>query len=410
MHNFHSLQHFIFTLLFAMCPLQALASDAVPPNDINSITGAISAREITCQTLISQYLEHIQTYNLDASRGAPINAFVAITPSVLKDAEKLDQHFSSTQSLIGPLHCVPVVLKDNIDTYDSPSSVGTLALLDSQPNKDAFLVRQLRHAGAIILGKTTMDELGNGMIGISGRSGRTGNAYDPMQSPGGSSAGSAAAVAANFAVVGIGSDNSGSVRIPAAFHGLYGMRPSTGLLSQNGIFPRGNLDGIAGPITRTVQDMAIVLSVIATPDENDYKTLEHEVISSYAALLEKEDLQGMQLGIIRKGAGIDPFTDTPPAINILYEIFFEHLRTLGATLTDIMLPDFNIDRQHNMAGEVEEINAYLASFPAPQESYADLCLSQNSQVFGSPPECLKHIEDTPPLYGEAYDEVLSTFE
>src|SRR5690606_23277037 len=127
------------------------------------------------------------------------------------------------------LHCIPVILKDNIDSYDTTTTAGSYALLGNQPAQDAFLVAELRKAGAIILGKGGMDEFARGIIGINSRNGRIGNAYEPNKNPGGSSGGVGAAISANFVMIGMGTDNSGSVRIPAVFNGLVGLRPSTGL-------------------------------------------------------------------------------------------------------------------------------------------------------------------------------------
>jgi amidase len=139
----------------------------------------------------------------------------------------------------------------------------------TDPIDDAFIVDKIRKAGAITLATRSMDELASGIK--SSRTGRTGNAYDSAQNPGGSSSGLAVSVSANFAMLGVGSDNSGSVRIPAAFNGIVGLRPSTGLISQHGIFPRGNMDGTAGPLARTVSDLASLLDVIAKQDELDPK-------------------------------------------------------------------------------------------------------------------------------------------
>src|SRR5580658_3746684 len=248
---------------------------------MKSIHTAIEQHQLTCEQLINHYLERIKQYNLSTAKHAPINAFNEINPTALDQARQLDNHYSQTQKLSGSLHCIPVVLKDNIDTYDATTTSGTLALLGNQPNQDAFLVSQLRKAGAIILAKGGMDELASGFSGISSRSGRIGNAYDPDKNPGGSSGGPAAAVSANFAMIGIGTDNSGSVRIPAAFNGIVGLRPSTGLISQRGIFPAGNLDGTAGPLARNVEDLARLLDVIAQEDPQDKKTISVPRVATY---------------------------------------------------------------------------------------------------------------------------------
>ncbi len=369
---------------------------------IASIENAIKTRQTSCEGIIKSYLMRIEKYNLDTSRGAAINAFTSLNPSVMSEAKQLDKSFRETGKLVGPLHCVPIVVKDNIDTYDSTSTSGSLAMLGSQPNKDAFLVSKMREAGGIIIGKGTMDEFASGMSGISSRSGRTGNAYDPVENPGGSSAGPAAAVSANFAVVGIGTDNSGSVRVPAAFNGIYGLRPSTGLISQSGIFPRGNLDGVAGPLTRSIEDMATVLAVIAKPDMNDKQTLKHSLIKSYSKLLDKKNLKGLRFGIIRSGANFYPFKHAPKEIQDLFATFFSNLKTEGASLIDIDLPDFNANRKDNMAGEIQQINQYLSSFPSTRKDFIDICTSGRTKIFGDEKECLDHIKETADINSSAY--------
>lgn len=370
----------------------------ISKQNIHSLTTMISQKEITCEQVIASTLNRIKKYNLDISRGAAINAFTAINPLALDTARAMDNQFNQTQQLVGALHCVPVIVKDNIDTIDTPSTSGTFALLGSQPIQDAFLVEQLKKAGAIIVGKGNMDELAFGAIGISGRLGRTGNAFDPTQNPGGSSGGPAAAVSAGFALIGIGTDNSGSIRIPAAFNGIFGLRPSTGLISQSGIFPRGSLDGVAGPLTRSVDDMAIVLSVMSQPDHK----------KDYQALLTKKSLENMTIGLVKTVAKQDVYHDMPEDIHQKVQTFLQQLKTLGANIKSIDFPEFIIERDNNMAGEVEEINAYLNSFPSTRKSYDDICLSRRTMI--NIKDCLKHIKSTAVKGSEPYKNTLQMFD
>lgn len=365
---------------------------------IASVHQAMQDHQLTCVELVNDYLTRIKTYDLDLSRGAPINAFVNINPSVLEEAQALDKTYTETGEFIGPLHCIPVIIKDNIDMIESPSSSGSLSLLGSQPVKDAVLVTQLRHAGAIILGHGTMDEFASGMSGISSRSGRVGNTYDPTQNPGGSSSGVATAVSANFAMVGIGTDNSGSVRIPAAFNGVYGLRPSTGLISQSGIFPRGNLDGVAGPIARNVEDLATVLSVISINP------------TSYNSFLNANALVGKRIGIVTEAAKINPFPPQNSESNTLYQNSFKRLQSLGATLVNVNLPNFDNNRDNNMAGEVDNINAYLASFPSTRQNFMDICSSERSIIFTSISNCKQHIQKTGYPDGKSYQQAIALFQ
>ena len=207
---------FLVAACFVPAPCLANQADktifSIKESTIDSTHTALKSGSIDCVELIQSYLSRIKKYNFSLKRGAPINAFVSLNPNALSQAKRLDSYFKQSGKLIGPLHCIPVALKDNIDTVDTPSTSGSLALLGSQPIRNAFLVNKIRAAGGIIIGKAAMDEFASGGQGISGRSGRIGNVYDPDKNPGGSSGGSAVAVSANFAMLGIGTDNSGSVR------------------------------------------------------------------------------------------------------------------------------------------------------------------------------------------------------
>ena len=380
-------------------------------DSIDSVHAAMKEGKISCVQLVKAYLVRIKTYDLSLSRGAPINAFVALNPNIMSEATSLDQYYQRRGHFKGPLHCIPIVVKDNIDTEDSPSTSGSLSMLGSQPTSNAFLVQKIRDAGGIIIGKGSMDEFASGMSGISSKSGRVGNAIDPNQNPGGSSAGVAAAVAANFAVAGIGTDNSGSVRIPAAFNGVDGIRPSTGLISNSGIFPRENSDGVAGVIARNIKDLAITLSVIAkTPNPNDSKTLTipHRVLT-YMPYLNSNAFKGKRIGVITSVGGKKTFDMNNQPVMKIFKQTFAKLRKLGAILINIQLPKFNSDRQYNAAGEVEDINHYLSSFPSTRQTFRDICTSDRTQTFGGVKGCLDHIQDTPPKNGTRYKGVLAMF-
>ncbi|EDO26044.1 predicted protein, partial [Nematostella vectensis] len=177
-------------------------------------------------------------------------------------AQQLDKIFAKN-GIVGELFCIPITIKDNIDIIGMETTSGSYALKGTLPIKDAKLVKKLKEENAIIIAKTTMDELAMGMNGFSSFNGRAGNPYDTTKNPGGSSAGAAASISANFAVIAIGTDNSGSIRIPAAFNGIYGIRPTQNSISSDGIFPMGNIDGTAGVMTRTVTDLAISLKVLS---------------------------------------------------------------------------------------------------------------------------------------------------
>lgn len=413
-----AIRFILLIVFFLSCVAKAGNVDFTPKNTsfsleettISLVHAAIKNHELTCEQLINLYLERIKKYNLSAGEFAPINAFVEINQNVIWQARRLDKIYSKTQKLMGTLHCIPIILKDNINTYDATTSSGSLALLGNQPSHDAFLVTQLRKAGAIILGKAGMDELAAGMFGISSRTGRIGNVYDTKKNPGGSSGGSAAAISANFAVIGIGTDNSGSVRIPAAFNGIYGLRPSTGLISQSGIFPSGNLDGTAGPLTRTVQDLAHVLDVIAKVNPEDMKTATVPREKTYTVYLNEDGLIGKRIGIVHKVGARNVFKEMPDDILKIFQQALVTFKKSGATIiSEVDLPEFNTDRSSNMAGMREDVDRYLSSSPSVRKNFQDLCASNRIRVFGEVPECIKFFTSMPIKYGSKYESALKLF-
>lgn len=377
---------------------------------ITSIHNAIQNHQFTCLNLVNTYIDRIKKYNLSVKDHAPINALSELNPSVLAQAHQLDISFEKTGRISGPLHCIPIILKDNIDSFDTTTTSGSYALLGSQPVHDAFLVRKLRSAGAIILGKGAMDEFAWGMFGISSRSGRIGNAYDSSKNPGGSSGGSAAAVSASFALLGIGTDNSGSVRIPAAFHGLVGLRPSTGLISQQGIFPMGNLDGTAGPIARTTKELAILLDIIAKPNPEDPKTLNIPRVKTYTEFLKINGLTNKRIGIVHHVNGINTFDKMPPHIEKIIQNAIKDMQKMGATVIDANLPLFNNDRENNQAGEVQDVNEYLASFPSTRNNFRDICESNRTRNFGTIEDCLHFIKSMASKSSKSYQQAQAIFD
>ena len=393
---------------FHLCLWLALSSAAWanPPfvleeASIADIKHAIQSKQITCVALTQAYLTRIKLFDLSATDKPSINALSELNTSALTEAAALDRAFDRTHRLTGPLHCVPVIIKDNIDAYDLTTTSGSLALLGTQPRLDAPLVEQLRQAGAIILAKGGMDEFAWGVSGISSRSGRIGNAYDPSQNPGGSSGGPAAGVSANFALIGIGTDNSGSVRIPAVFNGLIGLRPTMGLIDQAGIFPMGKLDGTAGPMTRTVEDLAKTLDVIAKPDSTR---------ASYVTFLRADGLKGKRIGVVRRVAGFDAYKNMPEAVSQLLNQALKTMQAKGAVIIDpIDVSDFDVNRRNNEAGEIEDVDQYLAAFPATRQSFTDICLSDRTRNFGSQKDCLAHIKNTPDKNSRAYQAALTLF-
>jgi Asp-tRNA(Asn)/Glu-tRNA(Gln) amidotransferase A subunit family amidase len=218
---------------------------------IPEIQAAMARGETTAEELVRQYLARIEAFD---HSGPQLNAMIHINPRAIEEAAALDRE-RAAGNIRGPLHGIPVLLKDNYDTQDMPTTAGAIAMAGFVPKDDAYQVRRLREAGAVFIGKTNLHEFARGIETISSLGGQTLNPYDPERNPGGSSGGTAAAVAANFAAVGMGSDTCGSIRIPAANNNLFGLRVTQGLSSRNGIVPLSHTQDVAGPLARSVVDL-----------------------------------------------------------------------------------------------------------------------------------------------------------
>src|SRR6202048_578584 len=263
---------------------------------IEQIHQAIEAGTLTCHALVQQYLSRIKAYD---QQGPAIDSMLYLNPASLAQADAFDKEFQRSHKL-KPLGCIPIVVKDNFDTADMPTTAGSLSLKGAQPDKDAFAVTKLREAGAIILGKTNMQEFAIGGSSVSSLGGQVKNPYDLKRTPGGSSGGTGVAVAANFAAAGTGSDTGGSVRSPASANNLVGIRPTMGLISRDGIVPVSVTQDTIGPMTRNVADCARMLDVMAGYDPNDPVTalsVAH-ITKSYTAYL-KNGLKGARLGVFK---------------------------------------------------------------------------------------------------------------
>lgn len=393
----------IATWLFLSSITNSYAEDGLKStqyNTIPSLETALNKNETSCAQVIEDYITKIKTYDLSNQTAPPLNAIEEINLSARIQAQTLDKYFQKNHHLFGPLHCVPVILKDNVDSLDTTTSAGSYALLGNHPIKDADLVANLRKAGAIIIAKAGMDEFAWGMSGINSRNGRIGNSYNTFSNPGGSSGGTAVAISAQFGLIGIGSDNSGSIRIPAAFNGLIGLRPTMGLISQRGMFPMGNIDGTAGPITENVSDLAFTLDIIANPKLKDKK--------SYRSYLQDSALNGKRIAIVRQIGPYKPFDGLDKNYSNAINTFINNLKSQGAIIHDITLPDFNNNRDNNQAGEIEDINQYLSQFPAVRSNFKDICLSNRTRNFGTPKECLVFMNQVPQKASPQYNQALAT--
>ena len=325
---------------------------------IAELQSALASGKLSSRQLVVAYLARIAAYD---QRGPRLNSIVALNPVALAEAEALDRERAATGPR-GPLHGIPVLVKDNFDTKDMPTSGGTLALAGLQPEADAFQVARLRATGAIILGKTAMQELAAGTITISSLSNQTRNPYDPTRSPGGSSGGTGAAVAASFAAAGMGSDTCGSIRIPAAYQNLFGLRATRGLSSRTGVIPLSDTQDVAGPLARSVTDLAIMLDATVGADPADAVTANAtaHVPKSYVESLAPGALQGARIGILRSLFVMQPEDSEG---NPVYEAAIAGMRAAGAEVFDVELPDLGALLADNNATPyefLEDFARYLA--------------------------------------------------
>tara|TARA_B110000116_G_scaffold75277_2_gene65386 strand:+ start:9741 stop:11372 length:1632 start_codon:yes stop_codon:yes gene_type:complete len=267
---------------------------------IDQIHSMMESGEITAEQLVTGYLARIQAYD---KNGPYINSIITVNPNALDRARELDIQYQKS-GFSGPLHGIPMVVKDNYDTFDLPTTNGTLAFKGFMPPNDAFQIKKIREAGAIILGKTNLAEFASsGAFTVSSvLPGYTRNPYDLRRVTAGSSGGTAAAIAANFAVLGLGTDTGSSIRGPSSHQSLVGFRTTMGLSSRDGIAPLNLSRDIGGPMARTVTDAAILLNVISGPDPADSITAlaTGHIPDNYTHFLNENDFQGKRIGVLRQ--------------------------------------------------------------------------------------------------------------
>ena len=301
----------------------------VPETTIAGIQNDIRSLDLTCVGLIDEYIDRIEQYD----QPAKLNAIIMINPHARERARQLDKVFINNFPL-KPLHCVPVILKDNFDTADMPTAAGSMVLKDSYPPDDAFMVKKLRDAGAIILAKSNMAEWAfSPYQTISSTMGETRNPYDLKRVPAGSSGGTAAAVAANFGLVGMGSDTGNSIRGPSSHVALVGMRSTIGATSRDGVVPLVLNRDIAGPMTRTVEDNARLFSVIAGYDPADpiTKNSVGKLPKTFHDKLSIDALKGKRIGVLRV---LSDTETADPEIKALFTMAIQDLKRLGAEIID----------------------------------------------------------------------------
>jgi amidase len=330
------------TMLFVVCLIpwtecEADRSFHLMEASIADIHQAMQAGTLTCHNLVQQYLDRLEAYD---KQGPAVNAILYVNPRALQQADAMDQEFKRTGKL-KPLGCIPIVLKDNFETADMPTTVGSVLLKGAQPPKDAFAVAKLRDNGALILGKANLQEFASGGISISSLGGQTRNPYDLTRTPGGSSGGTGAAVAANFAAAGTGSDTGGSIRSPSSANNLVGIRPTTGLISRDGIVPVSVTQDTIGPMTRNVSDCARMLDAMAGYDPNDPVTALSvgHIPPSYTAFLQN-GLRGARLGVFKNLFGHGPENEE---VNRVMANAIEVLKRQGAVIVPVEDPGIDPD-------------------------------------------------------------------
>jgi amidase len=414
-------------------PLEPRVTFTLEEATVSDIQKAFSFGALSAEELVQLYLNRIAAYDDD---GPAISAVMTTNPDALEIARELDDTLKR-EGFIGELHGIPVLIKDNYDTFDLPTTAGSDVLAGSIPPDDAFTVEKFREAGAIILGKTNMSEfaLSSGRLGYSSLGGLTLNPYNLNRDASGSSSGSGAAIAANFAVIGTGTDTAGSVRGPSSLTGLVGIKPTQGLISRDGIIPLALTADVAGPMARTVTDAAIALGVMAGVDPNDPITLTSEgnTFEDYTQFLDTKALQGARIGVARDYFGGNDEVDQ------LVEAAINTMTELGATVVELDFPDTVVEASNygtllNSIVQAEfrpQIEQYLAtlddSYPktleeliaasrSPELVNSDtpvnpnrIAVYENSLIFGglSNPEYLEAITEGVPALKDQINSIFA---
>ena len=367
-------------LLPANGSAQTLTLSSATIEDLNA---AFDAGTLTSERLVELYLARIEAYD---QQGPALNAVLWLNEDALATARALDAERRQTGPR-SPLHGIPVVLKDNIDTSDMPTTAGSLLLAGSIPPDDAFIVKKLRDAGAIILAKLNMSEFASGVT-MSSVGGFIRNPHDTARTPSGSSGGTGAAIAAAYAQLGIGTDTGGSVRGPTTSNGLAGLKPTHGLLSRDGIVPLALSFDMAGPMARHVYDVAVMLGVMTGIDPADDATLKSEGApeTDYTQFLDAGALSGARIGIARDFLGADTEVDW------IIEASLEAMRNAGATVVDVRYPQWLLDIKGDWYTTIRwrefrsQIRDYLATIGPEYPKTLEQMVERSLELTSTTPE------------------------
>ncbi len=346
---------------------------------VATVHAAFASGQLTCWQLTKLYLDRIEAYNM---KGPALHAILTVNPKALEAAAEMDRRYKANPSAVGSLHGIPVILKDNFDTSDMPTTGGNISMKNSFPLADAFTVKRMRQAGALILAKANLQEFARGGMSISGLGGQVLNPYDLTRTPGGSSGGTGAAIAANFGLLGTGSDTGQSIRSPASANNLVGVRPTRGLVSRAGVIPNSLTQDEIGPITRTVTDAVLLLDVMAGYDPSDPITAfsKGRIPKSYKDMLRKDALQGARIGVMTNLLGTE---ERHKEVNRVMEGVIAKMESLGATLIRFNLPEYNKLSSEVATAQFEArtvMEQYFSTLGpnAPIKSFAELVAAKTA--------------------------------
>ena len=336
---------------------------------IADVHAAYQSGTLTCRRLVEMYLDRIQAYDRN---GPAINAIISINAEALKEADRLDQAFQSS-GFVGPLHGIPIIVKDQADAAGMPTTLGSVLFKDYYPDRDAFVVARLKEAGAIILAKATLGELGGGDTHGS-LFGSTKNPYDLERTAGGSSGGSGASVSANFCTVAVGQEGFASIRRPSTWNCVVGMRPTAGLVSRSGVYAGWpSVNGSLGPMARSVTDLAKLLDVMVGYDPDDPVTARGvgRTPKSFTEMLDKEGLKGTRIGVLRESMGYDaePGSEDFNKITEVFDKAVADLKVAGAEIVDpVTIPELKsllAKRATNFKDEEESFAVWMSRSRKP---------------------------------------------
>jgi Asp-tRNA(Asn)/Glu-tRNA(Gln) amidotransferase A subunit family amidase len=336
---------------------------------IDQVHAAYQSGELTCRQLVQMYLDRIERYD---KNGPAINAIISLNPEALKEADRLDAALKAS-GFVGPLHGIPIIMKDQGDATPMPTTLGSLLFKDYYPDRDAFVVDKLKKAGAIILAKSTLGELGGGDTHGS-LFGSTKNPYDLERTAGGSSGGSGASVSANFCTVAVGQEGFASIRRPSTWNGVSGMRPTAGFVSRAGVYAGWpSVNGSLGPMARTVTDLAKLLDVMVGYDPDDPVTARgvNHIPDSFTKYLEQNGLKGARVGILRESMGYDaePGSEDFHRISEVFDNAVADLKRAGADVVDpVVIPNLKsllAKRAGSFADEEEGFRNFLGRSKKP---------------------------------------------